>query len=395
MTVGAPPLLPAPGDVTRAEPSRSWSGREHARRNAGVLVIAAALVGLLVVTFAAAEHGSVHGVMDPASYDQQGGRALATLLQERGVAVRRLNDVDQVVAAATARTTVVVADPDGQPDLAPLRRLPAGATLVLVEPGAESLSVLQPGIELGGSVDRQTIEPGCRQPDAVLAGSLETGGDTFLDATGSTTASCFSGTVHEQPRPGGGATIDLGSAETLSNQDLGQQGNAAFGIGLLSHQPTVLWLVPGPVAAPTGGTTPLNQLLPKRLGWAIDQVLVAVALLMLWRARRHGRVVAEPLPVPVRASETVEGLGRLYRSGRSRRRAGTALQLAARSRMAPRLGLRRDDQPHAVVEAVSARTGRPAAEVAALLYGAEPGDDPALVALADQLDALEAEVRRS
>ena len=40
-------------------------------------------------------------------------------------------------------------------------------------------------------------------------------------------------------------------------------------------------------------------------------------------------------------------------------------------------------------------TGRPAADVAAVLYGAEPGDDPALVALADQLDALEAEVRRS
>jgi hypothetical protein len=63
--------------------------------------------------------------------------------------------------------------------------------------------------------------------------------------------------------------------------------------------------------------------------------------------------------------------------------------------MAPRLGLRRDDSPTAVVDAVAARTGRPAAEVSAVLYGAEPGDDPALVALADQLDALEAEVRRS
>ena len=183
--------------------------------------------------------------------------------------------------------------------------------------------------------------------------------------------------------------------QALSNQYLGQQGNAAFGISLLSHQPTVLWLVPGPSVAASGGTTPLDKLLPSRLGWAFDQVVIAVALLMLWRVRRHGRVVVEPLPVPVRASETVEGLGRLYRSARSRRRAAAALQVAARSRMAPRLGLRRDDQAHAVVEAVSVRTGRPAAEVAALLYGAEPGDDPALVALADQLDALEAEVRRS
>ena len=145
----------------------------------------------------------------------------------------------------------------------------------------------------------------------------------------------------------------------------------------------------------TTGSTSLDQLLPARLGWAFLQGLVAVLLLMLWRARRFGRLVREPLPVSVRASETVEGLGRLYRTARSRRRAADALRAAARSRIAPRLGLRRDDSATAVVEAVAVRTGRPAADLATLLYGAEPGDDAALVALADQLDALEAEVRRS
>src|SRR5207237_3476762 len=133
------------------------------------------------------------------------------------------------------------------------------------------------------------------------------------------------------------------------------------------------------------GRTPLDKLLPSRLGWAVVQLLVAIALLMLWRGRRFGRLVPEPLPVSVRVSETVEGLGRLYRAARSRRRAADALRHAARTRMAPRLGLRRDDPPTAVVEAVAVRTGRPAADVAALLYGAEPGDDPALVALAAQL----------
>jgi hypothetical protein len=63
--------------------------------------------------------------------------------------------------------------------------------------------------------------------------------------------------------------------------------------------------------------------------------------------------------------------------------------------MAPRLGVRHDDAGAALVTAVAARTGRSPTDVAALLYGAEPEDDRALVALADQLDALEAEVRRT
>ena len=136
--------------------------------------------------------------------------------------------------------------------------------------------------------------------------------------------------------------------------------------------------------------------MPARLGWAIDQLIIAVILLMLWRGRRFGRLVQEPLPVSVRASETVEGLGRLYRAARSRRRAADALRHAARTRMAPRLGLRRDDSaPRRWSKQSPSARGVRLLEVAAVLYGAEPGDDPALVALADQLDALEAEVRRS
>jgi hypothetical protein len=46
------------------------------------------------------------------------------------------------------------------------------------------------------------------------------------------------------------------------------------------------------------------------------------------------------------------------------------------------------------VSAVAARSGWSSADVTALLYGAAPADDAALVQLADRLDALEREVRR-
>lgn len=390
MTV-APPLLPGPAETVAPVRTRSWSGRERVGRTRGLLAILALLVLASLVAVATDRHGSVHGLMDPDSYDQEGAHALATLLHDRGVQIERVDTVAAAVGRAGSRTTIVVADPDGEPDLTPLRTLPSGSTVVLIEPGSLALSQVQPGLRLGGSVERRVLSPACNQPDAVLAGTVTGEGDTYLG----TGVSCYSGTVYEEQTSLGGSVVDVGSSDTLSNQYLGNEGNAALGIGLLSHGSSVVWLVPGPVTVAATGRTPLDQLLPSRLGWAIDQLVIAVVLLMLWRARRFGRLVQEPLPVSVRASETVEGLGRLYRSARSRRRAADALRHAARTRMAPRLGLHRDDSATAVVEAVAVRTGRPAADVATLLYGAEPGDDPALVALADQLDALEAEVRRS
>jgi hypothetical protein len=45
------------------------------------------------------------------------------------------------------------------------------------------------------------------------------------------------------------------------------------------------------------------------------------------------------------------------------------------------------------VAAFSARSGSGQALIEAMLFGPAPGDDAALVALADDLDALESEVR--
>jgi hypothetical protein len=63
------------------------------------------------------------------------------------------------------------------------------------------------------------------------------------------------------------------------------------------------------------------------------------------------------------------------------------------ARTLPALGLAADARPGEVISAVSARSGSGAAAIEAMLFGPAPGDDAALVALADDLDALEREVR--
>jgi hypothetical protein len=112
-------------------------------------------------------------------------------------------------------------------------------------------------------------------------------------------------------------------------------------------------------------------------------------VLALWRARSLGRVVEEPLPVVVRAAETVEGRSRLYRAASARDSAGDALRSATRGRLSRRLGLAATPEQRDLVPVVAERLGMDPTAVAALLYGGAPTDDAALVRLVADLRRLE------
>jgi len=125
------------------------------------------------------------------------------------------------------------------------------------------------------------------------------------------------------------------------------------------------------------------------------QLAFAVLALALSQGRRFGPVVTEHLPVVVRAAETTEGRARLYRRAGARGRAAQNLRAASAARIVPLVGHQRGADRDAVTSAVASRTGRTASEVDAVLYGAAPVDDAALVRLADELDTLERMVRRT
>jgi hypothetical protein len=120
---------------------------------------------------------------------------------------------------------------------------------------------------------------------------------------------------------------------------------------------------------------------------------VAVVLLALARGRRLGRLVREPLPVVVRAAETAESRGRLYRRAGDRGRAAHILREGTSSRLARRLAVAPGAAPGILVHAVSTATGREQAEVAAILFGPDPPDDASLIHLAQQLTDLEERAR--
>jgi hypothetical protein len=181
----------------------------------------------------------------------------------------------------------------------------------------------------------------------------------------------------------------LGAAAPLTNEYLGSQGNAALALGLLGGTPRVLWLtLATPELDSQSADGGLAAVLPPWVGPVAALLLAVGVLTALWRGRRLGAPVPEPLPVLVRSAETVEGRARLYRRARARDRAVTALRGGALSRLRPALRVGADAGRRTVVEAVADRSGVPAAEVDTLLYGPTPADDAGLVAAADGLDRL-------
>jgi hypothetical protein len=369
----------------------------RAARGPLVVLLVVLLAGLLLSLAAGGDSGRA---LDPRSAAAGGGRALATLLREQGVQVDRVTTTAAMAADARRGDTVLVVDPDllADPQVEVARS--TGADLVLV-------SVTEPGRYLPGVTADATgagvRSPGCDLPAARRAGradagvlAYDTSGTLAADAVG-----CYSrdgrGSLVVADVDSAAVTL-LGSGSALTNGRLDDEGNAALALALLGARPHLVWYLPSLSDLPAGSGSTFYSLVPPGVWWALVQLAVAVLLLALWRARRLGPVVAEPLPVVVRAAEAVEGRARLYRRTGSRGTAAEALRAAARNRLVVATGLpRRAGRPE-VVATVAARAGRPAAgpgSVTHLLYGAEPADDGGLVRLADEIDRLEREVRRS
>jgi hypothetical protein len=356
-----------------------------------VLLIVALAVVLGVIGLS-----STGGVLDPRSAAPDGSLALATLLRERGVEVT----VSRTGAAEPGQTTVV-AFPSmlSGSQLARLAGQAGGGTVVLIAPSGAGLASVDAGLSVGPSVANAARTPSCALPEAQAAGIADTGGATFA---GGGTLTCYPavpggpGTV-AVTRVGGARVVLFGEVTPFLNDSLAAQGNAGLVVGLLSDHPHLRWLLPGP-PAPGARRRALISLLPRRLVVAAVEVCLAVVLLALARARRLGPPVEEPLPVQVRATETVLGRARLYQAARAREAAAESLRAATRRRLSVRLGLGRAAVvPAALLSTVAERSGRTSADLSPLLYGAGPAgsplDDHGLLRLAHDLTAIEEQVR--
>jgi hypothetical protein len=413
---GAAPSRPGrpgrPGRDGRLSPT----ARDLWRRWRVPLALAAViLVGAIVIALLQSSP-TVTGYLDPSGTGTGGAHAIADLLSGRGDTVIRAGTTAAAQNAASTATgpgqggvTLVVTSPG----LLTARQLDGlarvRANLMLIGPDRAALAALAPRVGLVGPAPVLTLAPGCGLGAARLAGTAGMGGAQLnLAQQGAPRrhrtaaprpALCYpTGGYPSLVRytAAGRVITVLGTGNAFTNGSLAHLGNAALALNLFGSHTRIIWLVPsaGPgTAPPASGQQSVASLIPLPAYLVAIQLGFAAVLTALWRARRLGPLVPEPLPVVVRASETAEGHAGLYRSRRARGRAAAALRAAMLARTLPALGLSPDARPGEVVAAFSARSGSGHARIEAMLFGPAPGDDAALVALADDLDALESEVR--
>ena len=408
-----------PASLLGASRAQAWRRVRVPLAIACLLLVVASLSAVLV------SRGS-RGFLDPRATDPAGSHALAVLLGQDGVDIRRESQVDALAARLGAEDTVLVALPD-RLDRRTARELVAtGADLVLVAANRPEDWVDAVTLRRGGAADQtgdsavqsytepdpdRARTPACSLPAAVAAGSAEVAEISYSASRppGGDAVLCYAddglAALVVLIDADGRRVTFLGDTRPLTNDRLDDAGNAALALGLLRADGPLVWLLPALTAGSPQAPANLIELIPTGVWWVLGQLAVAAALAALWRGRRLGPVVAEPLPVVVRAAEATEGRARLYRRFRAADRAGEALREATRSRLCRRLGLPRAAPREVLVEAAARRSGWAPGEVEAVLHGgpvspadtatSQPLTDVSLVRLADALDTLEREVRQS
>jgi len=363
--------------------------RSLARNRALVLVIAAGVVAVVLSAWLGRNDRTYGAALDPRNPDGDGAQALARVLDDQGVDVEIVRSAAALEQATTDAATTIVVTSSGNLGRSTTRRLlrhQGEAHLVVVAPNPVLVR------ELGLRTFPQTSSPhgevaaGCPAYDglALRAENVE----AFR------TPGCFrspGGVLLAEPRAG--LTL-LGADGALTNDQILEGDNAAIALRLLGERGRLVWYVPDLADLAGTDSVSASSLLPDWLLPALWGLAVAGVALVVWRARRLGPLAREPLPVEVKAVETTRNLGRLYRHAGDRAHAAEALRAAARGRLAERLHLPRNISPQRLADDVSARTGRPVAEIEQLIGATAfpPGDDRELAAIAHHLTELDREV---
>lgn len=375
------------------------TGRPARRGRWGWVAIVAVLlvVGAAGAWLAAASSWTQRGMLDPESPGPTGTRAVAQVLAERGIDVDVVHSPDDAAAALGPDATLVLGSTVLLSDDTMQDLVGRAGDVVVLDPAARDVRLLFDGAEAGGYGTGDTVDPRCDQADARRAGAIAPGA-VFTAGDDAATVGCYPvddafGMLVADRSPTSRA-VAIDGTVLFTNDSVTAAGNAALAFGLLGRHPQVVWLVPSLADADAGGSS-LGALTPPWVTPAIALLVCAALVAAIWRGRRFGPLVAENLPVTVRAAETMEGRARLYARSRDTAHVLDALRLGALDRIARMLGLGPAASASQIADAAADRLGAPRDVVRGILIDSVPQTEADLVRGSDRLRDLEAAVRAS
>jgi len=368
---------------------RAWWRRGRFWVGATGLLIAIALVTLVV-----RGAGGDGAALDPENPAPIGAKALAETLRGQGIEVLTTTRDEEVAALTDAATTLLIDDwlgvlgPDALDALAAL----GAEHVVLLDPTAAALDAFLPGVRRAGVTEDPAPAPGCAF--AADLGAV-TGRATLFDlGDRAGVAGCYPNGAGLVRLATDGSTTAFGAGAAMSNEHITEESNAALALRVLGTSARLVWYRPDAAEAEIPAPPTIGDLSP---GWVVPGALLLVATFVaaaVWRGRRMGPLVVEPLPSIVRADETVRGRARMYARGRARLRALDALRIGTLERAASALGLPRGADVETIVRGIAAVTGASAADLLRLLRDETPAGDADLLRLSTELLRLEDELGR-
>lgn len=399
---------PSASADARAAPLRSsrplrWAGKH--RGPAAVIAAAAVAIAITIYTQLAPKGDAVPLSVQNAG--PEGGRAVAEILGRHGVEVHNVDSFGAALSGlqASPDATLLLYDRNGFLDGSQLEQLAVEATrMVLITPRLNTLAALDAGFTQAGVVPESspTLEPGCWDDAAETAGTVS-GESGFLYGSDGEGTVCYRppGSVAGMVATSDDGTLAvLGNTTLLDNAGLDEHGHAAFALRTLGGSPDLVWYLPGlgdisagSGAGPGSGPGPtLDQLAPDWVAYLGPWLVFVAVLAILWRGRRFGPLVFEPLPVVVKAAETAEGRARLYHDSHAVDRARDNLRAGTLVRLAKELRLGAGATAGDVTRAAAIHVDRPEDGIQGLI-NERPPNEARLVRWALELEKLENEVR--
>ncbi|WP_309128049.1 DUF4350 domain-containing protein [Microbacterium sp.] len=392
----APPPTGAGGPSPEPTAESTAAPRPRGRRGRilGWLLVVVLLLGIAVLSMRfVATAPSLSGPLNPESPSPGGARALAELVRQQGVEVQITRSRADAAASVDGRTTLVLTDPYTLTDDAAVDLLDSAERVVLLTSSSRMLRLLDLGAD--APLSAGALDADCTVAEFARTGSIEP--ERLFDAAPGVEA-CFrdgSGAAALLRFTDAGRSVSLVEGSRLfSNKDLAQDGNAALGLALLAQTDRVVWYVPSFEDSDITGeqSETLGTLTPDWLTPAIVLLLLAGIAAVCWRARRFGPLVAESLPVTVRASETMHGRAHLTAKAGDSAHAAVAIREGTTLRLSRRLGLSPRASAHEVADSAADRLRVPRGSLHELLAGPSPASDRDLIDLARKLAELETAV---
>lgn len=374
-------------------------------------VIAVLIFGGLIALVASSAFNKVSGAtsepLDPGNPGQSGTRALAQVLATHGVDVKIVRNQRQLLAAARpdSNTTVVMTGSENLNDYtagAFRDRVANAKRVVYLNPRYSAMSILKLPVTFASSASELTTrEAGCTvtgiSPTDVMtvsqgyrADGLVTNCFRIQDGAGIIDASDLLVLPKDSARP---ETV-VASAAGFMNRTIGSVDNAGVAVRTLGSTHRLIWYVPSNKDTPPSQTVSGPSDIPRAIGPLIALAFVGLLAAMLWRGRRFGRLVSEPLPAVVKAIETTQARGRLYHRAADVPRAAAQLRTHTIANLSRSLGLPARTDVALVIDAATTATGIDHGALSAALAGPLPTTDEALVKFANDLSRIEERVHR-